>query len=223
MSDAANTIAQKPAARKAASRKASNARANRFSEAEARVKANYAPTLEAALLLVPDEDRIARIVSHFGIEAGDADELTGLGSNVIRDLYETLAPILSYQDRDGINYGPLKLHLDRIVDGFVRSACGAANFYEGKRLAAKDAKDAFSNEYRDEDRMGIDGGQNRVDRMVRIAAENGVKAWAITCQASGACAAYKELMGEDWKPYVANNRRSVSEQAAAAQADALGI
>ncbi|RFD18475.1 hypothetical protein DY926_16470 [Komagataeibacter melaceti] len=218
MSDVANTIAHN-----APAGKASPAEARRANEARARAKGYAAPSLADVQNLAPNDDQMAKITSSFGIEAGDADELTGLGSNMIRDQYTTLAPVLVTMYRGEPNYQGLKIHLDRVVDGLVRSAYGAAEFYEKRRLAAKDAVNAFSNEHRDEDRMGIDGGANRVDGLREIAAQHAAKAYSLACVAAGACAAYEELMGQAWEPYVGNNRRSVSEQAAALRNDALGF
>lgn len=218
MSDATNTIAQN-----SAFGKATPAQVRRFQEAERRTKAISSPTLADVLRLVPSDEQISKIVSVFGVEAGDVDELTGAGSNMIREQYDLMSPILVTYIREEQNFQGLKLHLDRVVDGLVRSAYGAANFYEGRRTVAKDASDSYANEHRDEDRMGVDGGDNRVANLRRIAAENGAKAYALACVASGACAAYEELMGHPWKPYTRDNGRTLSQSVAAAQADALGF
>ncbi|GBQ91128.1 hypothetical protein [Asaia krungthepensis] len=219
MSDAANTIAQKPAARNL-----SPARVRQFKEAEARVKASNAPTLELTKLLVPTDIQMQHIATRFpSVKVGEYDELFGAGLSLVRDQYETMAPILTFDGRHGTNFRALKLHLDRIVDGVIRSAYGAAQFYEGKRLAAKDATNSFSNEHRDEDRQGVDGGDNRAAEMRTVAAEKAGHAWSLAVVAAGACEAYRDLMGSDWQPYQANNRRSVSQRAASEEAAALGF
>ena len=110
------------------------------------------------------------------------------------------------------------------VDALVRSAIGSANFYETRRLVAKDAKDQWANEYRDQDRMGVDGGPNRVDFARRIAAENAVKAYSLVCIAEGACLAYRELMGAEWAAYQnTRNKQPIDAKASALMDDALGI
>ncbi|OAJ65947.1 hypothetical protein A0123_03423 [Gluconobacter cerinus] len=109
------------------------------------------------------------------------------------------------------------MHLGRIVDGLVCSAYGAANFYENKRQIARDEQNSFSNESHDEDRQGIDGGESRVDRAVRFAAQQAPKAYALAVMAKGACDAYRELFGEDWKPYVKDTGHSLTENVRAAQ------
>ncbi|WP_259654949.1 hypothetical protein [Gluconacetobacter dulcium] len=90
-------------------------------------------------------------------------------------------------------------------------------------MIAKDAADSWANQHRDEDRMGVDGGENRVAGLRRIAAENGAKAYALAALAAGACAAYAELMGAEWKPYQRDDGRTLDQKVAAAQAEALGF
>ncbi|MFT8809743.1 hypothetical protein [Gluconobacter sp.] len=217
MSDATNTIAQNSADRKAAP-KASPASVRRFNEARERTKAISSPTLADVLRLAPNDDKIAAIVQHFGYDAGDYDDLLGAGLSMIRDQYALLEDILVVTDfRGERNFKAMEMHLGRIVDGMIRSAYGAANFYENKRQIAFDEKNSFSNESRDEDRMGVDGGENRVDRAVRFAAQQAPKAYALAVMATGACDAYRELFGEDWKPYVKDTGRSLTENVRAAQ------
>jgi hypothetical protein len=225
MSDVNNTVSKPGSFRKGdAAGSISPARARQFHETAQRMKALSAPALADVLRLAPDDDRMAAIRRHFGFECGDPDELTGLGSNAVRYQYEALRPILVSQYRGEDDFRGMKMHLDRIVDAYVRSAYGAANFYESRRQIAKDAKDKWANEHRDEDRMGVDGSENRSDKLVRIAAEHAGKAYALSCIASGACAAYAELLGEPWEPYQNRaNNRSVSQDAIAALEDALGI
>lgn len=224
MSDANNAMSHAMAsAQEKKSRKVSPAAVKRFNEARQRTQAIAAPTLVDIQRLVPTDDQMAKIVSAFGVETGDVDELTGAGSNMVREQYNLLAPVLVSTIRGEPNYQGLKLHLDRMVDGLVRSAYGAASFYESRRLIARDAADSFANEHRDEDRMGIDGGENRIAMLRRIAAENGAKAYALAAIATGACAAYAELMGADWKPYQRDNGRTLDQKVAAAQAEALGF
>ncbi|MCI1374140.1 MAG: hypothetical protein LKH33_08390 [Acetobacter sp.] len=218
MSDAVTTMNQN-----ASQGNYSPAAIRRFSEAKHRTTAVTSPDLADILRLVPSEDQMTKIVLAFGVEAGDVDELTGAGSNMVREQYDLMFPILVTLIRGEQNFNGLRMHLDRVVDGLIRSAYGAANFYENRRAIAKDAADSYANDHRDEDRMGVDGGENRVDGLRRIAAENGAKAFALSCLASGACAAYEELMGQAWKPYSRDNGRSLSRDVAAFQADAMGF
>lgn len=224
MSDAANAMnqAMTAAQEKKGTRKVAP-QARKAAAARQRTQALSAPTLADILRLVPSDDQMTRIVNAFGVESGDVDELTGAGSNLIRDQYALLSPVLVSTIRGEANYQGLKLHLDRVVDGLIRSAYGAANFYENRRMIAKDAADSWANQHRDEDRMGVDGGENRVAGLRRIAAENGAKAYALAALATGACAAYAELMGAEWKPYQRDDGRTLDQKVAAAQAEALGF
>ena len=225
MSDGKNTIAQKSAPRKGdAAGKASPEQLRRFQEAQARKAAMEVPTLQAAKDLTPKEVHIGQIVSMFGLESADTNELLGVGDTIVRDQFNILYPVLVNQIRGDDNLKALKMHLDRTVDALVRSAIGAANFYETRRLVAKDAKDQWANEYRDQDRMGVDGGPNRVDFARRIAAENAVKAYSLVCIAEGACLAYRELMGAEWAAYQnTRNKQPIDAKASALMDDALGI
>nr|WP_279184862.1 hypothetical protein [Acetobacter syzygii] len=231
MSDVTNTVSKPRSSRKGnaprrgdAAGSVSPARARQFHETEQRMQALSSPTLADVLRLAPDDDRMALIANHFGFDIPDVAELTGLGSNAVRDQHDALSPILVSHYRGEDDFRAMKMHLDRVVDAYVRSAYGAANFYESRRQIAKDAKDKWANEHRDEDRMGVDGGENRSDKLVRIAAEHAGKAYALSCIASGACAAYAELLGEAWVPYQHRaNNRTVSQAAVAALEDAIGI
>jgi len=81
---------------------------------------------------------------------------------------------------------PLEMHMQRIVDGFVRSAHGASMFYDGKAAVARNLSSAIANEDRDEDRQGIDGGENKAQRACGFAAVVGLQAYALLAVAHGA-------------------------------------
>jgi len=95
----------------------------------------------------------------------------------------------------------LEMHMQRIVDGFVRSAHGAGNFYDNKAAEARRATSAIANEDRDEDRDGIDGTANKAQRACEFAATVGLQAYALLAAAHGAVDAYAHVVGKDWKPY----------------------
>ena len=116
------------------------------------------------------------------------------------------------------------MHLQRIVDAFVRSAHGAGTFYQGKANIARDLNSKTANEDRDEDRMGVDGTANRAERAREFAGQMALQAFAILA-AEGAVDAFAHVTGTDWKPYEGSTRpaMTVSRQAAAAQMAALGM
>jgi len=116
---------------------------------------------------------------------------------------------------------PLEMHMQRIVDGFVRSAHGAGMFYDGKAAVARDASSAIGNEHRDEDRFGVDGGENRAQRACGFAATVGLQAYALLAAAHGAVDAYAHVCGSDWKPYEGMAGKTVSHQAITTQVSAF--
>ena len=114
--------------------------------------------------------------------------------------------------------------MQRIVDGFVRSAHGAGKFYDDKAKAARDATSAIANDDRDEDRQGIDGTENKAQRACRFAAEVGLQAYALLAAAHGAVDAYAHVCGRDWKPYegsAGNQGQAIGRRALALQASAF--
>jgi len=108
---------------------------------------------------------------------------------------------------------PLEMHMQRIVDGFVRSAHGAGMFYDGKAAVARNLSSKIANEDRDEDRLGVDGTENRAQRACGFAATVGLQAYALLAAAHGAVDAYAYVCGSDWKPYEGMGGQAVSRQA----------
>jgi hypothetical protein len=75
---------------------------------------------------------------------------------------------------------------------------------------------------RDEDRDGIAGFETKAERALNFAAEMGLQSYAMLAAAEGAIIAYKEIIGSDWKAYMApaegpatTERRSMAERMAA--------
>ena len=124
---------------------------------------------------------------------------------------------------DNLNEKALQMHMQRIVDAFVRSAHGAGNFYDAKAAQARDLTSKVANADRDEDRPGIDNTANRAERACEFAAEVGLQAYALLAAAHGAVDAYAHVTGQDWKPYEGNTApsRQVDRQAAAARVGAF--
>ncbi|CAM2927795.1 hypothetical protein CFR75_11145 [Komagataeibacter xylinus] len=226
MSNAATTMtaALVSAQEKKASGKAKAAQkapaARRFEEA-----ARRAPviTIEAAEALIPVPDQISKIVSHFGLDDFDADGLAETTRQAFTAMARSLSPVLVVTTWNGEeNDKGLEMHLQRMVGAAVSSAYGAAQFYDNKRAQARELSSQF-NEYREEDRQGVDGLENKAANARRFAAEQGMKAAALVASARGALAAYEDIIGTPWKPYVAGNARALNQQAAAAEMDALGF
>ena len=158
---------------------------------------------------------IARV---FGMNPVDYDAIRDL----TRQQFEQSAAALA----NNLSEKALEMHMQRIVDAFVRSAHGAGTFYQTKAKIARDMHSKIANEDRDEDRMGVDGGANRAARAREFAGQMALQAFALLAAAEGAIEGYKETTGNDWKPYegsTPNPAGSVTRQAADAQMAALGM
>ena len=173
-------------------------------------------TLELVALLTPSPAQADKLSAAFGLEPVDFDSVREATEDQFTQSATALAPT--------VNETALRIHLQRIVGAFVGSAHGAATFYSNKVTVARELTMKLANEDRDEDRDGASGFDSRAARAREFAAQSGLTAFALYAAASGAVHAFKELTGEEWKPYVAPTApsRSVSAQATAAQMDALG-
>jgi len=175
-------------------------------------------TFETAVRICPNEAVATKISRLYGLDAVDYHA-------ICEDTEEHLAVSAKIL---GNNLGErpekaLEMHMQRIVDSFVRSAHGAGNFYDGKAAIARDASSAIANEDRDEDRQGIDGTQNRAQRACEFAAVVGLQAYALLAAAHGAINAYAHVCGQDWKPYegMGGGAQAITRQALTIRASAF--
>ena len=122
---------------------------------------------------------------------------------------------------DNLNDKALEMHMQRIVDGFVRSANGAGAFYDKRTQLARDLSSKVANEHRDEDRPGIDNTANAAERACSFAAIMGLQAYALLAAAHGAIDAYAQVCGQDWKPYEGMAGATLSRQALSHQVGAF--
>jgi len=153
-------------------------------------------TFETAARICPNEAVASKISRMYGLDAVDY--------HAIREATEEHLAVSAKVLVDNLGERPdkaLEIHMQRIVDGFVRSAHGAGNFYDNKAAEARRATSAIANDDRDEDRHGIDGLQNRAQRACEFAATVGLQAYALLAAAHGAVDAYAHVCGQDWKPY----------------------
>lgn len=179
-------------------------------------------TLETAARLCPNEAVAAKIVRMYGLDDVDYLAIREATEEHLASMAKTLADNLGERFEK-----PLEMHMQRIVDGFVRSAHGAGMFYDGKAKLARDATSAIANDNRDEDRDGIDGTENRAQRACGFAAVVGLQAYALLAAAHGAVDAYAHVCGRDWKPYEGSTggaaqalgRRAITLQASAFSRD----
>lgn len=213
MSQIENNIAPAAAQGKARGKKASA-----LQQAPARTQhqqGRQVVTFESAARVCPDQGMATKFARLFGLDAVDY--------HAVREATEEHMVQAAKALADNLNEKALEMHMQRIVDSFVRSAHGAGNFYEGKATHARDLSSKIANEDRDEDRPGIDNTANRAERACEFAAEVGLQAYALLAAAHGAVDAYAHVTGQDWKPYEGNtaSSRQVDRQAAAARVGAF--
>lgn len=172
-------------------------------------------TFETAARICPNEGVASKITSMFGLD--------GVDYHAIREATEEHMVRAANALVDDLNEKAMEIHLQRIVDAFVRSAHGAGAFYDGKAAEARRLSSAAGNDDRDEDRPGIDNLANKAERARSFAAQVGLQAYALLAAAHGAVDAYAQVCGQDWKPYEGTQApaQHVTRQAAAAQASAF--
>ena len=143
-------------------------------------------TFETAARLCPTQGVASKIVTFFGMDEVDYHAIREATEEHLVKSAEVLA--------DNLNEKALEIHLQRIVDAYVRSAFGAGTFYDGK-----------------------------AERARIFAAQVGLQAYALLAAAHGAVDAYAHACGQDWKPYEGTQApaQHVTRQAAAAQASAF--
>ena len=170
-------------------------------------------TFETARRICPSEGVAAKISTVYGIEPVDY--------HAIREATEEHVARSAQALASSLNEKALEMHLQRIVDGFVRSAYGAGNFYDKKAALARELSSAIANPDRDEDRPGVDGLANRAERACGFAAIVGMQAYALLAAAEGAVDAYAQVCGQDWKPYDGAPGAALSRQTLAHQVNAF--
>lgn len=226
MSNAAATIAPNASENKAAQPSAghSTARERKFQKAMDAHKKRVGVTMEDVLGLLPTVGQMDNIHRRYAVEIVDEDEAIGAGLSAVRDMYELFKDVLVYEDRGEIKDTALRIQLDRMVEAAVKAAWGSVGQYENARLIGVDMADSFKNEHRDEDRPGIDGTANRIERQREKTASLAARAYSVALYAKGMVDGYKDVMGKDWQPWTPSVRGpSIDEQAAASRAEAIGF
>jgi hypothetical protein len=184
--------------------------ATRKPAAEPRID-RQAITFERVARLAPSAGLAENLVRTFGLAAVDYDGIRDATCLQITQATEAF---------DGaLNDKALQIHLQRITGAFVGSAFGAAQFYGTKKSAAMALTSKLLNDDRDEDREGPYGFESKAERARLFAAEMALQSFALLAAAEGAIAGYREVTGEDWKPYVApaSPAAGIARQAAAAE------
>jgi len=167
--------------------------------------------VELAAQLCPPGAQIEKIASAFGLDPADGDAIRATA----RESLTNLATLIES------DLGPrgLQIFLQRIGGAFVSAAVSAGHVCSNAISEAQRLTSRLLNDDRDEDRGGPAGFDDRAQRKREYAAERAVQAHATLVAAEGAVAAYAHMVGEAWKPYVADNgnAQSLTRGAAAAQ------
>jgi hypothetical protein len=173
-------------------------------------------TLERAALACPSEEQADRIADAFGLDQVASGDIRTHTRNHLIEIGTVVA--------DALNERALAMHLQRVTGSFVTSAYKAGMFYGEKARQARELNSKLYNEDRDEDRDGPVGFESKAQRAREFAAMVALQAHGLLAAAEGAVAAYEHLIGEPWKPYVADRpaSESVGRQAAELQIAALG-
>jgi len=170
-------------------------------------------SIERARLVCPHAGNAQAVAESFGLSVPDFDG--------IRETHESLLRQTWHSFDDALNEKALAMHFQRIVGSYVSSAQGAGNFFSQKVTDARDATTRAANGEEDSAPVGF---ESPADRARRFAADLCVQAYALLAAAEGAVNAYKEITGEEWKPYVAaqDASQSVERKSAAAELAAFG-
>jgi len=227
MSDSNDNIAMSAAMSKAQANKSKAPAKGKTSPAAPQAPAPRIMTGARAIISLITAQRIcategmaAKMVTRFGMHEVDYDGIREAHKDLMIKAAEVLGA--SMVNGDGTpNERAIDIHLQRIVDSFVRSAHGAGEFFDKKANEARNASSAVANADRDEDRQGIDGLENRAQRACSFAAQLGLQSYAILAAAHGAVDAYAHVVGREWKPYEGAGGGAVSTKALAVQAGAF--
>ena len=170
-------------------------------------------SIERARLLCPHAGTADAVAVSFGLSVPDFDGIRETHESMLRQTWHSFG--------DALNEKAEAMHFQRIVGSYVSSAQGAGNFYSQKVTEARDATTRAANGEEDSAPVGF---ESRADRARQFAADLCMQAYALLAAAEGAVNAYREITGEDWKPYVAapDASQSVERKSAATELAAFG-
>jgi hypothetical protein len=182
---------------------------------KARRPANPAITIERARLICPHAGIAEKVAEAFGLSVPDFDGIREAHASALCQMWHSFD--------DALNERATQMHFQRITGSLVASAVRAGEFYSEKVTEARNATSALANDDRDADRDGPAGFESRAERAREFAAEMAMQAYALLAAAEDAIAAYKDITGEDWKPYQAEAQdpATVERKAASAQMSAF--
>lgn len=171
-------------------------------------------SIERARLICPHTGVTEKVAESFGLTVPDF--------NGIRDTHESLLRQTWHSFDEALNEKAVAMHFQRIVGSYVSSAQGAGNFYSQKVTEARDLTSKLA--ANGEEEFAPIGFESRAERARQFAADLCMQAFALLAAAEGAVRAYKEITGEEWKPYVAapDASQSVERKSAATELAAFG-
>ena len=173
-------------------------------------------TLELAKALAPRPEQAEKIAISFGLDAVDYEG--------IRDETARAVQVMADGFGGSLNKTATGMHFQRLVQALVGSSVGAGEFYSQKVSEARDLTSRLANDDRDEDRSGPAGFESKAERARHFAAQMALQAFAQLAAADGAIAAYREITGDEWQPYVApaDSTSSVARRSATEEMAAFG-
>ena len=171
-------------------------------------------TLEHAREFCPSEHEVDRIADAFGLDQIDPAVIRTSTRNHLTQLVQ---PIADHMTETG-----LKVFLQRLVAGFVDSACRTGEFYDAKVAEARRANAKLHCEDRGEDLPGVAGFDSRAQRTREFAARLAMQATALLAAAEGAVQAFEQLTGDSWRPYTPPPAVSLDRRAGEVQLATFG-
>jgi len=171
-------------------------------------------SFERARLVCPHAGIAEKVAQSFALTLPDYES--------IRQTHENLLVRTWHGFDEALNEKAVAMHFQRIVGSYVSSAQGAGIFYSQKVTEARDLTSKLA--ANGEEEFAPIGFESRAERARGFAADLCMQAYALLAAAEGAVSAYKEITGEDWKPYVAapDASQSVERKSATTELAAFG-
>lgn len=185
---------------------------NRSTQASAKSQDRLPPTFEMAVRLCPNTGIAENVAKAFALTVPDYEAIQSEHERALKTMW------LSFDE--ALNDTATRMHFQRLVGSLIASAVRAGEFYSEK---VSDARAASTRGHDGGEEMdGPVGFESKAQRARRFAADICMQAFAVLAAADGAIKAYKEITGEDWKPYTAQNETPLARRSAEAEMGAFG-
>lgn len=170
------------------------------------------PTFEMAVQLCPHQGIAENVAEAFGLVVPEYEQIKAEHKRALKVMW------LSFEE--SLNEKATAMHFQRLVGSLVSSAVGAGRFYSDKLSEARAASTRGHDGGEDQDApVGL---ESKAQRIREFAADMCMQAYALLAAAEGAIEAYKEITGEDWKPYAAQPESNLEQRSAETQMNAFG-